>query len=79
VWFQFRSKPRADFYAAQIPTPSDVLLLVEVSDSSLAFDQGTKRALYARHGVAVRERRGYTSVASDHIPGNADAQRRAGV
>jgi len=45
-------KPRADFYAAQIPTPRDVLLLVEVSDSSLAFDQGTKRALYARHSVA---------------------------
>jgi Uma2 family endonuclease len=45
-------KPRADFYAAQIPTPPDVLLLVEVSDSSLAFDRGAKRALYARHGVA---------------------------
>jgi Uma2 family endonuclease len=38
--------------AALIPTPPDVLLLVEVSDSSLAFDQSTKRALYARHGVA---------------------------
>jgi Uma2 family endonuclease len=45
-------KPRADFYATRIPTPPDVLLLVEVSDGSLAFDQGTKRALYARHGVA---------------------------
>src|SRR4030081_325083 len=45
-------KPRADFYAGQIPTPPDVLLLVEVSDSSLAFDQSTKRALYARHGIA---------------------------
>jgi Uma2 family endonuclease len=45
-------KPRADFYAAQIPTPPDVLLLVEVSDSSPAFDQSTKRALYARHGIA---------------------------
>jgi Uma2 family endonuclease len=44
-------KPRADFYAGQIPTPPDVLLLVEVSESSLAFDQSTKRALYARHGV----------------------------
>ena len=44
--------PRVDFYAAQLPTPADVLLLVEVSDSSLAFDRGVKRALYARHGVA---------------------------
>ena len=45
-------KPRADFYAAQLPTPPDVLLLVEVSDSSLAFGRGVKRALYARQGVA---------------------------
>lgn len=45
-------KPRMDFYAAQLPTPPDVLLLVEVSDSSLAFDRGAKRALYGRHGVA---------------------------
>jgi Uma2 family endonuclease len=45
-------KPRDDFYAGQIPTPPDVLLIVEISDSSLAFDQTTKRALYAQHGVA---------------------------
>jgi Uma2 family endonuclease len=45
-------KPRDDFYSGQIPTAPDVLLLVEISDSSLAFDQGAKRALYARHGVA---------------------------
>jgi Uma2 family endonuclease len=44
-------KPRDDFYSGHIPTAPDVLLLVEVSDSSLAFDQGAKRALYARHGV----------------------------
>jgi Uma2 family endonuclease len=45
-------KPRADFYSGQIPTAPDLLLLVEISDSSLAFDQGIKRALYSRHGVA---------------------------
>jgi Uma2 family endonuclease len=45
-------KPRDDFYSGQIPTAPDVLLLVEISDSSLVFDQGAKRALYARHGVA---------------------------
>jgi len=44
-------KPREDFYSGQIPMPPDVLLLVEVSESSLAFDQGAKRALYGRHGV----------------------------
>jgi Uma2 family endonuclease len=45
-------KPRDDFYSEQIPTAPDVLPLVEISDSSLAFDQSAKRALYARHGVA---------------------------
>ena len=44
-------KLREDFYAAQIPMAPDVLLLVEVSDISLAYDQSTKRALYARYGV----------------------------
>jgi Uma2 family endonuclease len=45
-------KPRDDYYSGRIPTSSDVLLLVEISDSSLAFDQGAKRVLYARHGVS---------------------------
>jgi Uma2 family endonuclease len=44
-------RPRADFYASGHPTATDVLLLVEVADSSLAHDRGPKLALYARHGV----------------------------
>ena len=44
-------RPRADFYRTSHPTAADVLLLVEVADSSLAFDRGPKLALYARHGV----------------------------
>jgi Uma2 family endonuclease len=44
-------RPRGDYYARKIPDASDVLLLIEISDSTLAFDQTTKRALYARHGV----------------------------
>jgi Uma2 family endonuclease len=44
-------KRRADFYGERIPEAADVLLLVEVSDTSLAFDQGGKLALYARHAV----------------------------
>jgi len=44
-------KPRDDFYSGQRPTAADILLLVEVSDSSLAFDLGGKRALYARQRV----------------------------
>jgi Uma2 family endonuclease len=34
------------------PTPADVLLLVEVSDSTLRFDQGRKAATYAEAGIA---------------------------
>jgi Uma2 family endonuclease len=34
------------------PTASDVLLLIEVSDTTLAFDQGTKSELYAEAGIA---------------------------
>jgi Uma2 family endonuclease len=44
-------KRREDFYFGRRPTASDVLLLIEVSDSSFAYDQSTKRALYARYGV----------------------------
>lgn len=44
-------KHRADYYSSGIPGAADVLLLIEVSDSTLAFDQGDKLALYARYGV----------------------------
>ena len=44
-------KRREDFYSGRRPTAADVLLLIEVSDSSFAYDQSTKRALYARYGV----------------------------
>jgi Uma2 family endonuclease len=44
-------RPRADFYRRATPRPADVLLIVEVADSSLAYDRAVKRALYARHGI----------------------------
>lgn len=44
-------KPRADSYTRSHPTAADVLLVVEVSDTTLAFDLGTKIPLYARAGV----------------------------
>jgi len=44
-------KPRADSYSGAHPTPSDVLLVVEVADTTLTFDIGTKVPLYARHGI----------------------------
>jgi len=45
-------KRRADFYGGKIPEAADVLLLIEVSDSSLRFDQSVKLNLYARYGIA---------------------------
>jgi Uma2 family endonuclease len=44
-------KPRKDDYQDRHPNAADVLLLVEVSESSLVHDRGTKLPLYARFGV----------------------------
>ncbi len=33
------------------PQPQDVLLLIEISDTSLARDQGPRKALFAREGI----------------------------
>ena len=43
---------RADCYSSAHPGPGDVLLLVEVSDSSTEYDQEVKLPLYARYGIA---------------------------
>ena len=42
---------RADFYATAHPGPEDVLLLVEVSDTSTEYDREVKIPLYARYGI----------------------------
>ncbi len=44
-------KPRADFYAESHPTPTDVLLLVEVSDSTVEYDREIKKSLYAANEI----------------------------
>jgi Uma2 family endonuclease len=44
-------RPRPDFYARSGPGPADVLLLVEVSDTTLAYDRDVKVPLYARAGI----------------------------
>lgn len=38
-------------YAESHPTAEDVLLIVEVSDTTLAYDRDVKLGLYARHGI----------------------------
>lgn len=42
---------RDDFYASAHPGPADVLVLVEVSDTSTDYDREVKVPLYARHGI----------------------------
>ena len=44
-------RPRSDFYAEAHPTAADVLLIIEVADSSLEYDRRIKAPLYAQHGV----------------------------
>mgnify|MGYP003392611131 CR=1 FL=1 len=44
-------KPNADCYSSRHPIADDVLLLVEVADSSLGYDQNQKLRLYALHGI----------------------------
>jgi Uma2 family endonuclease len=45
-------KPQPDFYASATPTPADILLLVEVADTTLRTDLGRKARIYASGGVA---------------------------
>lgn len=42
---------REDFYRTSHPTAKDILLIVEVADSSAAVDRSIKKHLYAKHGV----------------------------
>ena len=44
-------RPRDDFYAAGHPGPSDILLVVEVAQTSIDYDRAVKAELYARLGV----------------------------
>lgn len=42
---------REDYYRGSHPRPEDVLLVIEVSDSSVDYDRQVKIPLYSRHGV----------------------------
>lgn len=60
---------RDDYYASGHPGPGDALVVVEVADSSLPFDRGYKRKMYASAGVRefwlVDAKRGAVTVCSD--------------
>ena len=44
-------KPRDDFYSAEHPRAEDVLLVVEIADSSVRYDRERKLPLYARFAI----------------------------
>ena len=86
-------KRRADFYrSGERAGPGDVLLLVEVADSSLRFDHEVKLPLYARAGIPEvwivdlkarvleayrRPERGVYAEASTHGPADSVALHAA--
>ncbi len=88
-------KRRADYYAGSRPTAADVLLVVEVSETTLSQDRTVKQPLYARHGlpelwiVDVKRSRlhtfqspaggGYTRVSSIDEPGLTALEALPGV
>lgn len=41
-------KPRNDFYAQSHPQPADVLVVIEVADTTLTYDREVKLPLYAK-------------------------------
>ena len=44
-------KPRKDFYSKSHPTAEDVLLVIEVADTSVNYDRNVKLPLYARADI----------------------------
>lgn len=44
-------KLRDDFYEDSLPTPADILLIVEVADSTVTYDREVKMPLYAAAGI----------------------------
>ncbi|MCZ0900782.1 Uma2 family endonuclease, partial [Microcoleus sp. HI-ES] len=46
------ARNRADCYLSSHPQPADILLVIEVSDSTLKYDRRTKLSLYAESGIS---------------------------
>ncbi len=42
---------KADFYRSAHPGPADILLIIEVADTTLRYDRDVKLPLYARAGI----------------------------
>jgi Uma2 family endonuclease len=78
-------QPSDDYYAKALPAAADCLLVIEVADTTSAYDRQIKSPLYARHGVpelwivdldmrVLRlcrrpEAEGYADITASEVPG----------
>ena len=44
-------KPRANYYEGKLSGAEDILLVIEVSDTTLVYDRDAKMPIYARNGI----------------------------
>jgi Uma2 family endonuclease len=44
-------KRRGDFYRDRLPIPNDILLIIEVADSTISYDRNVKIPLYGSAGI----------------------------
>jgi Uma2 family endonuclease len=44
-------RPRADYYSGAHPTAADILLVIEVAETSAHYDRSIKGDIYADHGI----------------------------
>jgi Uma2 family endonuclease len=44
-------RPRSDFYAARVPGPDDILLIIEIAESSIEYDRDVKARVHAAAGI----------------------------
>jgi Uma2 family endonuclease len=44
-------RPRADFYASRHAGPKDILLIIEIADSSVEYDRDLKAVIYAESQI----------------------------
>jgi Uma2 family endonuclease len=72
---------RDDYYAGKHPTPEDVLVVVEVAETSIGYDRGVKGRLYAEAGIPeywiVNLRAGAIEVYGNPVEGAYKQVRKA--
>jgi Uma2 family endonuclease len=72
---------RDDYYAGKRPGPEDVLVLVEVAETSIRYDRGVKGRLYAEAGIPeywiVNLRAGVVEVYGNPVEGAYKQARKA--